>query len=94
MPQSWESLPLREIIEEDSYKERLKNLRVSYEDIDRAFEEVAWTLARNPEVFPSIPGTPLRRLRIAGTVRMPPLNIWFTASHNSVRLLWVEEAPE
>lgn len=75
---------LREIVEEEPYKDELQRLGISAQVLDRAFEKLSFVLAAKPEIFPESPGTGYRRVRVNGFGHMPNLNIWFT--HTGVKV--------
>ena len=85
---------LREIVEQDSYKAQLSQLRISYRDLDFAFERVSVALSRRPEIFPEVSDTGVHRLRINGYGRFPSLDVWFTFDSRQVYLHYVELAPD
>lgn len=83
-----------EIREEESYKADMDRLRLSYESMDVAFEEVSMALYRRPDIFPQVPGAAdlnLRRVKIIGCSDRPGLSVWFTFDDNLVRLLHIDE---
>ena len=84
----------RELVEELSYKTQLKSLKISYRDLDVAFERVSIALCRRPEIFPEVQDTGVNRLRINGYSRFPDLDVWFTFDATQVRLHYVEVAPD
>ena len=81
---------MREIVEEDSFKARLKELRIQHKRMDEALDAVCLALARRPDLFPLVPGTNIRRLRLQDCVGVPESNIWFTHTSDTVRLLTIE----
>jgi hypothetical protein len=85
---------MRDIVEEESYKQRLKELRIGHQRMDEALEAVCIALAKRPDLFPLVPGTNIRRLRVQGCVGVPTVNIWFTYTKHQVRLLTIEPFSE
>lgn len=83
----------REIREEESYRTDMENLRLSYESMDIAFENVSLALARRPDIFPQVPGADinLRRIKVTGCVDLPELSVWFTFDDDFVHLLNIDE---
>jgi hypothetical protein len=83
-------VPLREIVEEDSYRDALRKLGISAPALDRAFQDLSFSLAAKPEIFPESPGTGYRRVRVNGFGHIPNLDIWFMCSAEKVSLKMVE----
>jgi hypothetical protein len=84
----------REIREEESYKSDMARLRLSYQAIDIAFEDVSLALSRRPDIFPQVPGAiniNLRRLKVTGCADLPELAVWFTFDDNFVHMLNIDE---
>src|SRR5579871_3559606 len=84
----------REIVEEPSYKTQLAQLRISYQELDCAYERVSVAIARRPEIFPQVLDTGVHRLRINGYSRFPDLDVWFTFTESHVFLHYIELAPD
>ncbi len=81
---------MRDIVEEDSFKERLNELRINNKRMDEALDAICLALARRPELFPLVPGTNIRRLRLQNCIGVPESNVWFTYTQHAVRLLTIE----
>ena len=81
-------------MEEPSFKAQLRQLRISYRDLDLALEDLDMTVCRRPEIFPQVLDTGVHRLRVRGYGRFPDIDIWFTFDSNHVYLNYIELAPE
>ena len=69
-------------------------LRIQYERLDEAMEATRFALCREPELFPLVLGTHIRRLRLSACLGVPECDIWFTFDDRCVRLLHIETLPE
>ncbi len=85
---------MREIIEEESFKRCVAELRLSYKRLDEAMEAVGFALCRHPEIFPVVLGTHISRLRLSACLDVPESDVWFTYDGQYVRLLHIEVLPE
>jgi hypothetical protein len=85
---------VREIIEEFCFKECLTELRIEYQRLDEAMGGVCFALARHPEMFPSVLGTHISRLRLQSCLGVPESDIWFAYDNKYVRLIHFEVLPE
>jgi hypothetical protein len=85
---------LREIVEEDSFRESVEELGVSAKRMDAVLEGVIWTIARRPEYYPRVRGTAsLRRALVPAALHVPRLRIWFDHDDETARLLLAELDP-
>lgn len=82
-----------EIIEEESFRECLKELRIEYKRLDDATRGAFFALCRHPETFPLVLGTYIRRVRIQACAGVPECDIWFTFDDRFVRLIHLEVLP-
>lgn len=77
------------IVEEHVFTERLRELRISHRTLDEIFE-VLPSVLRSPELYPQVPGTNIRRIRIEAGVSHPALRIWIEYEGEVVRLIDIE----
>lgn len=81
----------RTIIEDTGFKDQLKKLRISHRRLDELMENgVAFALCREPEVFPGLPGSTVRRIRVLACVGIPDCNIWFSYDDEKVTLVAID----
>jgi hypothetical protein len=80
----------RVIIEEPGFSEQAEKLRLSYPRLDEAMRGAQLVLVDAPEIFPIVPGTELRRLRLHLYAPGVVLDVWFTFDAETVRLLHIE----
>ena len=85
---------MREIVEEDSFKQSLADLGIKYKRFDEVMEGVTFALCERPELFPKVVGTHIRRIRIQECLGVPEADIWFTYNTETVRLLHIEALPQ
>ena len=78
------------IIEEHAFTERLRELRISHKILDDILSVYA-TALRSPEIYPEVPGTNIRRVRIEGGVNHPALNIWIEYDGDVIKLIDIEK---
>jgi hypothetical protein len=77
-------MPLRQIIEDQHYVEQIKEYRINWKRLDEALMSLYPALLGSPELFPLVPGTKLRRLKLVGFPGVPPLSIFFTLSPTQI----------
>jgi hypothetical protein len=98
MPKSWSSgvvnaacqlakMPRRGIREEKEYSDAIGALRINYRRLDAAIGNISDVLCVHPEMFPSLPGYRLHRVRISKFPGIPELSIYFTYDDNLVYLM-------
>ena len=77
----------RTIIEQPSFTTSARELKIADEAIKAALDHVRIQLVRMPEIFPQVPHTPLRRLKIQGyAASQPTIDVWFTFDEKHVYL--------
>jgi len=82
---------MRTIREEDRFRERLRELGVSAERLDKLLEGIGVAIAMRPEVFPKLPfGTNLHRIRVVPFPGLPALNLWFTYDETTVSFIEID----
>lgn len=87
MPES--PLPLRDIREEPSFEQSLKELGVTYPRLDEMMEGIVWRIAADPYSYPEVEGTPFRLARMSewpGSRRI--LRVWLTVHDEKLVRLW------
>lgn len=80
-------LKRRTIREEDEYKAAIGVFRVNYRRLDEAILGVSDVLCLHPELYPSLPGYRLHRIRISKFPGVPELSIYFTYDDDYVYLM-------
>lgn len=85
---------MREIVEEEAFKQCVAELRLSYKRLDEALSAVCLSLSRHPEIFPVVLGTHISRVRILACLEVPECDVWFTYDARRVRLIHIELLPE
>jgi hypothetical protein len=78
------------IIEEALYTEQINALRIDWRRLDDALITLMPALLKVPDVFPVIPGTRIRRVKILDFDDVPPISIFFTIKGSTVHLLAAE----
>jgi len=78
---------MRDIREEDEYKDAIKSLRISYQRLDEALLGISEVLCTHPEKFPSLRGYRLHRVRLSAFPGIPELSIYFTYDDDCVYLM-------
>ncbi len=73
-----------EIIEDHLYTEQINKYRINWKRLDAALMSLSPALLGSPELFPLVPGTKLRRLKLVGFPQVPPLSIFFTITENTI----------
>ncbi len=84
----------RQVIDEPQYTEQLNALRVNWERFDEAFMTLEPAILLVPDIFPEVPGTLLRRVRLVGFEGVPPLSIFFAVKGDTAHLVAAEIIPE
>ncbi len=82
-----------EIIEEESFRRCIDELRIEYKRLDEAMDGVRFALCRQPETFPLVLGTYIRRVRLESCLGIPDCDVWFTYDKQCVRLIHLEVLP-
>lgn len=90
----WPFKKLRTLREEPKFREQFEALAASHERLDDVLAALYFSLARQPEVFPTIPGTSLSVAKTAVYPNAPALRIFFTYNDTEVHLLVIEFAEE
>jgi len=81
---------LYEIIEDPLFKEQINRYRVNWKRLDEALMTLYPALQGSPELFPLIPGTKLRRLKLVGFPGVPPLSVFLVVTPSQVILKTAE----
>ena len=68
----------RQIVEDQQYTDQINKFRINWKRLDAALMTLSPALLGSPELFPLVPGTKLRRLKLVGFPGVPPLSIFFT----------------
>jgi hypothetical protein len=79
-----------EIVEDNLYKDQINQYRINWKRLDEALMSLYPALLGSPELFPLVPGTKLRRLKLVGFHQVPPLSIFFTLERNRITLKTAE----
>ena len=77
---------LYEVVEEQQYTDQINQYRIDWKRLDEALITLYPALQGSPELFPLIPGTKLRRLKLVGFPGVPPLSIFLTVTATQVIL--------
>jgi hypothetical protein len=72
----WPFKKLRTLREEGKFREQFETLAASHERLDDVLAALYFSLARQPEVFPTIPGTSVAKTAVYPNA--PALRIFFT----------------
>jgi hypothetical protein len=83
-------MPARQIVEDQLYADQIKKYRINWKRLDEALMTLYPALLGSPELFPLVPGTKLRRLKLVGFPGVPPLSIFFTLSPTQIVLTTAE----
>lgn len=78
------------IIDEPLYTDQINALRIDWRRLDDAFEEMQSAILLVPDIFPQVPGTRLRRVRLVGFPDVPPLSIFFAVVGDEAHLVAAE----
>ena len=81
---------LYEIVEEQLFTDQINKYRVDWERLDDALMTLYPALQGSPELFPLVPGTKLRRLKLVGFPGVPPLSIYLVLTTTQVILKTAE----
>lgn len=77
---------MREIIEDAAYQKQMERLGTEWRRLDDAMCSSSVALQSSAELFPIVPGTKLRRLKLVGFEGVPPVSIFFSLTPNQVIL--------
>jgi len=80
----------REIVEDRLYADQIKKYRINWKRLDEALMTLYPALLGSPELFPLVPGTQLRRLKLVGFLGVPPLSIFFVLTDTQIILKTAE----
>ena len=80
----------REIVEEQLYTDQINKYRINWRRLDAALITLYPALQGSPKLFPLVPGTKLRRLKLVGFPGVPPLSIFLTLTPTQVVLKTAE----
>jgi hypothetical protein len=80
----------REIVEDQQYADQIEKYRIDWKRLDDALMTLYPALLGSPELFPLVPGTKLRRLKLVGFPGVPPLSIFLTITPTQVILKTAE----
>jgi len=83
-------MALYQIVEDQLYADQIKKYKINWRRLDEALMSLYPALLGSPELFPVVPGTPLRRLKLVGFSGVPPLSIFFTLSATQIVLKTAE----
>jgi len=83
-------MPPYQIVEDRLYTDQINKYRINWKRLDDALMSLYPALLGSPELFPAVPGTPLRRLKLVGFPGVPPLSIFFTLSETQIVLKTAE----
>lgn len=75
-----------EIVDGELYTEQINKLRIVWTRLDAAMISMEPALLGSPELFPQVPDTRLRRLKLEGFEGVPPLSIFFTIDGDQITL--------
>jgi hypothetical protein len=78
------------VIEEPLYTDQMNALGVEWKRLDAALITIEPALLAIPDVFPRIPGTVLRRVKLQGFPGVPPVSIYFAVRGENVHLVAAE----
>jgi hypothetical protein len=74
----------RQIVEDQLYADQINKFRINWKRLDEALMTLSPALLGSPELFPFVPGTQLRRLKLVGFPGVPPLSIFFTLTPTQI----------
>ncbi len=80
----------RQIVEDQLYSDQINKFRINWKRLDEALMTLFPALSGSPELFPLVPGTKLRRLKLVGFRGVPPLSIFFTLTPTQIVLKTAE----
>jgi hypothetical protein len=83
-------MPRQQIVEEQLYTDQINKYRIDWKRLDEALMTLYPALLGSPELFPLVPGTKLRRLKLVGFLGVPPLSIFLTLTPTQVILKTAE----
>ena len=78
------------VIEEPLFADQIDALRVDWQRLDEAFITLEPAILNVPDVFPVVPGTILRRVKIVGFKGVPPLSVYFAIRGQNAHLVAAE----
>lgn len=73
-----------QIIEDQLYADQINRYRINWKRLDAALMTLYPALLGSPELFPLVPGTKLRRLKLVGFDQVPQLSIFFTIESDNI----------
>lgn len=79
-----------ELVESELYNAQRQTIEPNVKRFDEQMRGVTWALAKNPQIFQSVPGTRLNILKTDEFPGAPRLRIWFTFDETKVYLLSIE----
>jgi len=74
----------RQIVEDQQYADQINKFRINWKRLDAALMTLSPALLGSPELFPLVPGTKLRRLKLVGFPGVPPLSIFFALTPTQI----------
>jgi hypothetical protein len=83
-------MPFSQIVEDALYADQINKFRVNWKRLDEAMISLSTALLKSPELFPAVPGTRMRRLKLVGFPGVPPLSIFFVMEHPQIILKTAE----
>lgn len=75
-----------EIVDGELYTSQINQFRIQWQRLDAAMISMEPALLGSPDLFPLVPGTRLRRLKLVGFAGVPPLSIFFTIDGDQITL--------
>jgi hypothetical protein len=90
----WPFKKLRTVREESKFREQIEAMAVGHERLDDVLAAPYFSLARQPEIYPTIPATSLSLAKTAVYPNAPALRIFFTYNDTEVHPLVIEFAEE
>jgi hypothetical protein len=79
-----------EIVEDKLYTDQINKYLINWKRLDAALMTLYPALLGSPELFPLVPGTQLRRLKLVGFPGVPPLSIFFTLTSTQITIKTAE----
>ena len=88
----WFTSTARHVRFEPLFDEQVKTLGIDPKWLDDAMVGLDLSLAKQPEIFPKVPGTPLSCAKLLVYKNLPALRVFFTYDATIVKLISVEFA--
>jgi hypothetical protein len=81
---------MRTVRFEELFSSQIRRLKVDFKKLDEAMEGLIEVLGNAPELFPQVPGTPLRMVALNEMPGIPPLSIFFLFDDETIYLMSAE----